>query len=207
LFGSSESIPNSGIGEVLAFAVSMMRSTLPSGCTVRPTESSAPRNSRYASSGVISSGATMVTFLLLDGMVPGSKNCLQVMDEIHEMRSPSSVSGFRFNFTIRLPAGNFLQELNSFSPTTVPPVTSVVAPAAPAVAGAVVGAMPGCRRFARRSAGEAGGGVPAGCTRTGCWFTPSTTAPCAAAASVTTAAIAAAFQVLVLVFIGWCSPW
>ena len=157
------------MGEVLALAVSMMRSTLPSGCTVRPTESSAPRNSRYASSGVISSGATMVTFLLLEGIVPGSRNCLHVIDEIHEMRSPSSVSGFRFNFTIRLPAGNFLQELNSFSPTTAPPVTSVVpAPAAaPAVAG-VVGVMAGWRRLVRRIAGGVGVGDAAGCTRIGC---------------------------------------
>ena len=70
---------------------------------------------------MISSGATMVTFLLLAGMVPGSRNCLQVIDEIQEMRSPSSVSGLRLSFTIRLPDGNFLQELNSFSPITAAP--------------------------------------------------------------------------------------
>src|SRR5579863_4687409 len=76
----------------------------------------------------------MVTFLLLAGMVPGSRNCLQVIDEIQEMRSPSSVSGFRLSFTIRLPDGNFLQELNSFSPITAPP--EMVAPGTPAAAGA-----------------------------------------------------------------------
>src|SRR5262245_61334848 len=68
----------------------------------------------------MSCGAMMVTFLLLAGIVPGTRNCRQVMDEIHEMRSPSSVSGFRFSFTIRLPDGNFLQELNSFSPARSP---------------------------------------------------------------------------------------
>ena len=101
---------------VLILAVSTIRSNLPVCSTVNPDDSSAPRNSRYASSGVISSGATTVTFLLLAGMVPGSRNCLHVIDEIHAMRSPSSVSGFRFSFTIRLPAGNFLQVLKSFSP-------------------------------------------------------------------------------------------
>ncbi len=65
---------------------------------------------------MISSGATTVTFLLLAGIVPGSRNCRHVIDEIHAIRSPSSVSGFRFNFTMRLPAGNFLQVLKSFSP-------------------------------------------------------------------------------------------
>src|SRR5262245_46870157 len=65
-------------------------------------------------------GATIVTFLLLAGIVPGSRNCLHVIDEIHEMRSPSSVSGFMLSLTIRLPAGNFLHELNSFSPGRSP---------------------------------------------------------------------------------------
>src|SRR5580704_12602105 len=78
----------------------------------------------------------MVTFLLLAGMVPGNRNCLQVIDEIQEMRSPSSVSGLRLSFTIRLPEGNFLQELNSFSPITVPPVALPIAPGGKA-AGAV----------------------------------------------------------------------
>src|SRR5947208_15703170 len=100
---------------VFAFRVSITRRNLPLGSTVRPTESSADRNRRYASSGVISCGATMVTFLLFAGMVPGSRNCLQVIDEIQEMRSPSSVSGFMLSFTIRLLAGNFLQELKSLS--------------------------------------------------------------------------------------------
>src|SRR3954451_9205024 len=125
------------MGPDFALTVSMMRRTFPDGCTVSPTESSAPRKSRYASSGVINSGATMVTFLLLAGMVPGSKNCLQVIDEIQEMRSPSSVSGFRLSFTIRLPDGNFLQELNSFSPMTAAP--PLAAPAAGGVAAAGVG--------------------------------------------------------------------
>src|SRR6478672_3574861 len=130
---------------VLTFAVSTMRSNLPECSTVNPDDSSAPRNRRYASSGVISSGATTVTFLLLAGIVPGRRNCLHVIDEIHAIRSPSSVSGFRFSFTIRLPAGNFLQVLKSFSPIScVEPVT-VPAPAAGAVpvvpvAGVVVGA-------------------------------------------------------------------
>jgi hypothetical protein len=39
-------------------------------------------------------------------MVPGSRNCLQVIDEIQEIRSPSSVSGFMFSLTMRLLAGN-----------------------------------------------------------------------------------------------------
>src|SRR5262252_699832 len=73
-------------------------------------------------------GAITVTFLLLAGMVPGSRNCLHVIDEIHEMRSPSSVSGFRFSLTMRLPAGNFRHELNSFSPArSVPPLGAVAA--------------------------------------------------------------------------------
>ncbi len=139
---------------VLILAVSTMRSNLPECSTVRPAESSAPRNSRYASSGVISSGATTVTFLLLAGMVPGSRNCLQVIDEIQAIRSPSSVSGFRFSFTMRLPDGNFLQVLKSLSPISwFAPVTPVVPPGgvpvgvvagvpAGVVAG-VVGAVPG----------------------------------------------------------------
>src|SRR5579863_7203387 len=100
----------------------------------------------------------MVTFLLLAGMVPGSRNCLQVIDEIQEMRSPSSVSGLRFSFTIRLPDGNFLQELNSFSPITG-------APSAPGAAGtgavtglAVGGGEPG--RWRRIPGGV--GAVPPG---------------------------------------------
>src|SRR4051812_40914462 len=90
----------------------------------------------------------MVTFLLLAGMVPGSKNCLQVIDEIQAMRSPSSVSGLRFNFTMRLLAGNFLQELNSFSPASSPdPVVPLAAfaagaAAAPNATGAAGGALP-----------------------------------------------------------------
>src|SRR5262245_48534121 len=90
-------------------------------------------------------------------MVPGSRNCLQVIDEIQAIRSPSSVSGFRFNFTIRLPGGNFLQVLKSFSPISwlepvtpgpVPPGVPVPVPvpaAAPAggvVAGVGVGVVP-----------------------------------------------------------------
>src|SRR5579871_6398030 len=88
----------------------------------------------------------MVTFLLLAGMVPGSKNCLQVIDEIQEMRSPSSVSGLRLSFTIRFPDGNFLQELNSFSPITAPPALAAPGAAAGAAAGAAVAAGGGSRR-------------------------------------------------------------
>src|SRR4051812_11772799 len=163
-----------------------MRSNLPVCSTVNPDDSSAPRNSRYASSGVISSGATTVTFLLFAGMVPGSRNCLHVIDEIHAIRSPSSVSGFRFSFTIRLPAGNFLQVLKSFSPIScVEPVTpaappagagggppagppagaALVVPVAGAAPGAVVGAG-GRPRLPPRSPGSPGNpgvrGVPGG---------------------------------------------
>src|SRR5581483_1881708 len=135
----------------------MMRRNLPLGATVRPTESSADRNRRYASSGVISCGAMIVTFLLLAGIVPGSTNCLQVIDEIHEMRSPRSVSGFMFSFTIRRLAGNFLQELNSFSPASSPPTVGPGMPPVPApgvVAGggvALVGLPSGFAPRARRS--------------------------------------------------------
>src|SRR5215471_5309104 len=135
-----------------AFNVSMMRRNLPLGSTVRPTESSAARNRRYASSGVMSCGATIVTFLLFAGIVPGSRNCLHVIDEIHDTRSPSSVSGLRLSLTMRLPAGNFRQELNSFSPASSPPAADV----APGVAapGAAVGAGGGvagwiCARWRR----------------------------------------------------------
>src|SRR6185295_18594630 len=61
--------------------------------------------------------------------VPGSRNCLQVIDEIQAIRSPSSVSGFRLSFTMRLPDGNFLQVLKSLSPISwFAPVTPVVPP-------------------------------------------------------------------------------
>jgi hypothetical protein len=73
---------------VLTFAVSTMRSNLPECSTVRPGRIERAQEQRYASSGVISSGATTVTFLLLAGIVPGSRNCLQVIDEIHAIRSP-----------------------------------------------------------------------------------------------------------------------
>src|SRR5687767_7973635 len=69
-------------------------------------------------------GEMTVTFLLLVGIVPGMRNWRQVMLEIQPTRSPSSVSGFMFSFTIRLLAGNFLQLLNSRSPGTS--VTMVV---------------------------------------------------------------------------------
>ena len=106
---------------------------------------------------MISSGATTVTFLLLAGMVPGSRNCLQVIDEIQAIRSPSSVSGFRFSFTMRLPAGNFLQVLKSFSPI------SWFAPVTPAVAAG------------RRSAWRPGGvGVAAGAAPERAALPPST---------------------------------
>src|SRR6266700_4850203 len=143
----------------------MMRRNLPLGATVKPTESSAERKRRYASSAVMSCGAMMVTFLLLAGMVPGSTNCRQVIDEIHEMRSPRSVSGFRFNFTIRLLGGNFLHELNSFSPARSPVAGAPAAPGAPGVAADGGGVAPvglpnsdgapvtpaAAARFARRS--------------------------------------------------------
>ncbi len=183
----------------------MMRRNLPLGATVRPTESSAERNSRYASSGVISCGAMIVTFLLLAGIVPGSTNCLQVIDEIQEMRSPRSVSGFMFSFTIRRLAGNFLQELNSFSPASSP---VAVGPGMPPVPGArrapraAVSRRSGCpaadscREFARRScfgvsvgpggdpvAGAGGDGEGGGAGGAGCGPAPDTTAASAVAGS------------------------
>src|SRR6476469_9760079 len=155
---------------VLTFAVSTMRSNLPECSTVNPDDSSAPRNRRYASSGVISSGATTVTFLLLAGIVPGSRNCLHVIDEIQAIRSPSSVSGFRLSFTIRFPAGNFLHVLKSFSPIScVDPVTAPAGTPGVAgvpVAGVVVG-VGGRPRFPPSTPGGMPGypverGVPAG---------------------------------------------
>src|SRR5512141_1057934 len=75
-----------------------------------------------------------VTFLPCKGTE--TRNCEQVMLEIQPMRSSSSVSGFRFSLTMRLPAGSFLHELNSFSPGSSDP------PGAPgvAVAAGVAGA-------------------------------------------------------------------
>src|SRR6185369_10257365 len=98
----------------------------------------------------------MVTFLLLAGMVPGSRNCLQVIDEIQEMRSPSSVSGLRFSLTMRLLAGNLRQELNSFSPASSDPAT-VVDPAPPAGAAGWAGSF---RRSPRLGGTR---GAPGGC--------------------------------------------
>src|SRR5215831_17315441 len=102
----------------------------------------------------MSCGATIVTFLLFAGIVPGKRNCLHVIDEIHESRSPSSVSGFMLSLTTRLPAGNFLQELNSFSPggSAVPVTTGACGDAG---AGVGVGSgLPSLR--AAVSAGETG---------------------------------------------------
>src|SRR5688572_13733429 len=82
---------------------------------VSPMLSSAFRNAAYASSRVIRLGATTVTFLPAAVIWPGNTNGLQVIDEIHAMRSPSSASGLRFIFTMRLPAGIFWHVLNSFS--------------------------------------------------------------------------------------------
>src|SRR5258708_22830716 len=79
----------------------------------------------------------MVTFLLLGGIVPGSRNCLQVMDEIHESRSPTSVSGFMFSLTMRLPDGNFLHELKSCSPPSSGTPVLVVTGAAAGTPGVV----------------------------------------------------------------------
>src|SRR5678815_4132750 len=80
-------------------------------------------------------------------MVPGSRNCLQVIDEIQAIRSPSSVSGFRFSFTMRFPDGNFLQVLKSLSPISwFAPVTPVVPPGGVpvgVVAGVPVGVVAG----------------------------------------------------------------
>src|SRR4051812_30508602 len=101
----------------------------------------------------------MVTFLLFAGMVPGSKNCLQVIDEIQEIRSPSSVSGLRLSFTIRFPEGNFLQELNSFSPITAAPEAVPMAPPGKATGAAGVAAAGGSRR---RRAGPFCASPPAG---------------------------------------------
>src|SRR5450432_963334 len=91
----------------------------------------------------MSCGATIVTFLLFAGIVPGSRNWRHVIDEIHEIRSPSSVSGFMLSLTTRLPAGNFRHELNSFSPggSAVPVTTGVVVDGGVGV-GVAVGAVP-----------------------------------------------------------------
>src|SRR5665213_715872 len=86
----------------------------------------------------------MVTFLLLEGIVPGKRNCLQVIDEIHEIRSPSSVSGLRFSLTTRFPAGNFLQELKSGGMAAVAAAPVVAAP--PPLAAAVFD-LAGSRRW------------------------------------------------------------
>src|SRR5437762_335036 len=94
----------------------------------------------------MSCGAMIVTFLLFAGIVPGRRNCLHVIDEIQARRSPRSVSGFRLSLTTRLPAGNFLQELNSFSPgTSAVPVAAGVAPV-----GAGVGVGRGIESAVRR---------------------------------------------------------
>src|SRR5450432_397390 len=112
----------------------------------------------------MSCGATIVTFLLFAGIVPGSRNWRHVIDEIHEIRSPSSVSGFMLSLTTRLPAGNFRHELNSFSSggSAVPVTTGVVVVAGVGVgvAPGTVGAGVGTRRPSFRAAwimGETGG--------------------------------------------------
>src|SRR5580704_5490791 len=118
----------------------------------------------------------MVTFLLLEGIVPGSKNCLQVMDDIHAIRSPSSVSGLRFSLTTRLPAGNFLQELKSGG--IAPPAAPIAAvPAVPALAAATFGLAGSRRRRGPAGVGVAatGAGAP-GSTLVTLRSTPSTTA-------------------------------
>src|SRR5262245_28137981 len=215
---------------VLILAVSRMRSNCPEWSTVRPAESSAPRNNRYASSGVISSGATTVTFLLFAGIVPGSRNCLQVIDEIQAIRSPSSVSGFRFSFTIRLPGGNFLQVLKSLSPISWFAPVTVFAPgvpgAAPGVAGAAGDGAPGDGAPPRPrfpiapgkapgtlgvAAGGAGAGTPGGAGAPGETLTtlpsgPVTTAARSGLAPRRTATTAATLPRVRLV-IGCCSPW
>ena len=183
---------------------------------------------------MISSGATTVTFLLFAGMVPGSRNCLHVIDEIHAIRSPSSVSGLRLSFTMRLPDGNFLQVLKSLSPISwFEPVTPVV-PAAGGVPDGVVGAAPGVggvpgvgRRFPSGPPGKpgnapgvrgvgigaggagtvaAGGADSPGLTRTGLPSGPVTTAARSGLAPRRTASTAAT-RSIVRLFIGCCSPW
>src|SRR5262245_28832521 len=66
-------------------------------------------------------GAMMVTVLPCDGIVPGTTNCLQVIAEIQEMRSTSSVFGFRFSFSLLL-SGSLRHE--SPPPDAVPAATS-----------------------------------------------------------------------------------
>ena len=53
---------------------------------------------------VIGCGEMIVTVLLCAGIVPGTMNCLQVIDEIQETRSTRSVFGLRFSLR-RLPGG------------------------------------------------------------------------------------------------------
>src|SRR6185312_16994792 len=55
-------------------------------------------------------GATIVTFARLAG-TSGTTNCLQVIDEIQATKSAISVSGLRFSFTMRFPAGSLLHAL------------------------------------------------------------------------------------------------
>src|SRR5262245_62416551 len=57
-----------------------------------------------------------VTFLLFAGIVPGRRNCLQVIEEIQAIRSPRSVFGLRSTFTTRLPGWNLLQAAGGLSP-------------------------------------------------------------------------------------------
>src|SRR6185369_2237117 len=93
-------------------------------------------------------GAITVTFLPAMPTVLGMRNGVQVMLDSQPMRSPISVSGFMFSFRMALPAGSFLQELNSFSPgystrpLEPPPVVAVAVPAGAgaATAGAPAGA-------------------------------------------------------------------
>src|SRR4051795_5853658 len=106
-------------------------------------------------------GAMTVTFLPAMPTVLGIRNGVQVMLDSQPIRSPISVSGFMFSFRIALPAGSFLQELNSFSPGySTMPVVPVVAPAVVPAGAAAAGA----------GAAAAGGAVGAGDAALGASF-------------------------------------
>src|SRR4051794_17413370 len=84
-----------GTVSLLATDDSTMRITLPFGTTVSPIVDSAARNTEYASSGLILSGAMIVTFLPVDTMRGSRMKFLHVKPITHVMRSLSSVSGLK----------------------------------------------------------------------------------------------------------------
>src|SRR5262245_60112599 len=114
----------------------------------------------------MSCGEMTVTFLPWMETALDSKNWRQVMLEIQLMRSESSESGLKLNL-MRLPGGNFLQVLNSFSlagTSTGPPAAAGAAP--PGAVGAGAPALLG-RAGSLGGAGGAGRVTPRGGVRGG----------------------------------------